>query len=698
MAALFWVGGTGNWSDATNHWATSSGGAPGAGNLPTAADDVTFDTLSNATAYTVTIDATSKVCKSLTMGAPLAGKVTWAGSVQITISGSLNLSGGTAGITRTYTGTLIFNATSGTSIITSNGVTLASPISVTGAGGTVQLADTLNIGSAGITHSAGTLDFNGKTVTIGGYTGSGTSTLTMGAAAVTCSGAWTMVAGQTLTANTATITMSGAGVVFTGGGKTYNNVTFTGAFISGGIGTAIVDTNTFNNLTLTGTAITNGELWLGASQTVTGTFTSTGNSTLNRLLIIPTDTAGSVRLYGTTRTITAAAITMSNTDFINITGAGAGSWTGTSIGDCGGNSGITFTTPVTRYWVATTGGNWGVTTSWSSTSGGGSGSSIPLPQDTVIFDSNSITSGGRVITMNSQRYPGISFNGVLNTPAISWSNTALIFYIVGGLDLTGTSGNPASLHFWGRTSVTLNTNGLVPSPGVTFENQGGTVTLAANLSTGAFTHTIGAFDASTFSVTLTASFTSTGSLTRTLSMGTNTWTLSSSATTPWNIAATGLTLNCNTSTLKFTDTANGAMTIPFGALTYYKIWFSRGASTGTLTLSNAFICNNFTDDGTGAHTITWTKSTTYTFTTFNVSGGSGHVITMNTNTAGTAATLSAASGIISCDWLSIKDSTATGGASWYAGANSTSVSGNSGWIFTAPPSTGKGGTMLLLRV
>jgi hypothetical protein len=37
------------------------------------------------------------------------------------------------------------------------------------------------------------------------------------------------------------------------------------------------------------------------------------------------------------------------------------------------------------------------------------------------------------------------------------------------------------------------------------------------------------------------------------------------------------------------------------------------------------------------------------------------------------------------DYVSLKDSTATGGASFYAGANSTDVSGNTGWTFTAPP-------------
>ena len=54
MATRYWVGGTGNWDTTTTHWSTTSGGSSGA-SVPTSADDVVFDTLSNATGYTVTL-------------------------------------------------------------------------------------------------------------------------------------------------------------------------------------------------------------------------------------------------------------------------------------------------------------------------------------------------------------------------------------------------------------------------------------------------------------------------------------------------------------------------------------------------------------------------------------------------------------------------------------------------------------------
>ena len=58
----YWVGGTGNWSDSTNHWATSSGGTDFHSQLPSEMDTVYFDTNSfNGSDQIVTID-TLAIC------------------------------------------------------------------------------------------------------------------------------------------------------------------------------------------------------------------------------------------------------------------------------------------------------------------------------------------------------------------------------------------------------------------------------------------------------------------------------------------------------------------------------------------------------------------------------------------------------------------------------------------------------------
>lgn len=59
MATRYWVGGSGNVSDAAGHWSATSGGAPGA-SKPGAADDVIVDVNSGTAGFTITVnEATS---------------------------------------------------------------------------------------------------------------------------------------------------------------------------------------------------------------------------------------------------------------------------------------------------------------------------------------------------------------------------------------------------------------------------------------------------------------------------------------------------------------------------------------------------------------------------------------------------------------------------------------------------------------
>jgi len=110
--------------------------------------------------------------------------------------------------------------------------------------------------------------------------------------------------------------------------------------------------------------------------------------------------------------------------------------------------------------------------------------------------------------------------------------------------------------------------------------------------------------------------------------------------------------------------------------------------SGILTINGSGTFTGLAISGTRTKSIKFDapKTTTITTPTF-FSGVSGGVITIASTTASTAATISCASGTVSSDYLSLQDSTATGGASFYAGANSTDVSGNTGWVFTAPPAS-----------
>ena len=146
---LYWVGGTGNWSSTTK-WSTSSGGGSGAA-IPTSLDAVNFDSASNATAYTATIDAgvTLARCASFTMAGPASGNVTFAGSVGIAFHG--NVSFAATGITRTYTGGMQWAGNSSYTF-TTNGVALNSLCTVIGIGSTWALGGAINTTSFSFVH------------------------------------------------------------------------------------------------------------------------------------------------------------------------------------------------------------------------------------------------------------------------------------------------------------------------------------------------------------------------------------------------------------------------------------------------------------------------------------------------------------------------------------------------------------------
>lgn len=207
--SCYWVGGTGNANDTTK-WATTTGGAT-TGGLPAATDDCIFNSLSNALAYTFTVNAAT-TCKNFTTAAPLAGDMTWAGSSTLAVSGNYTLY---ANLIRTYTGTITLNGT-GTFTLTHNGVALSSGMTFNNASGTWILADALTQSStSAITLTAGFLDLatNNVTITYGGAftnTGSTSRRLDMGNNTWTCTSAsncLNLAAGTNLTLNPGTSTM-----------------------------------------------------------------------------------------------------------------------------------------------------------------------------------------------------------------------------------------------------------------------------------------------------------------------------------------------------------------------------------------------------------------------------------------------------------------------------------------------------------
>lgn len=504
---LYWVGGTGNWSSSTK-WSLSSGGASGEAQ-PTSADDVIFDAASNATAYTATIDSNLGArCKTLTMGGPTSGNITWAGSQPMYIHDDISLSGG-ANITRTYTGVIHLCGTGSGLSVNSNGVTLASTINIYSPTAEWVLGSALNIGAGVLTVIYGSIDLDTYNLTAAAISSDYATkrSIDLGSGTATLSSTTPIIFGTTtraldtlvLTKGTSTLTCSSAtALTFAGNGNTFHNVSFTG---TSAVTHTITGANTFNNLTFTAPA-SDGITYisLGANQTISGTLTASGATVLRRLALIS-------NTLGTARTLSVAtyAASAQDTDFrdIRVTG-GAAPLTGTRLGDWGGNTGITTATPKTVYWNLSGTQNW-TATAWAASSGGSpAADNFPLAQDTAIFDDAG--SAGTITVTSTYGLPSIDASARTSAMTLSaGANMTTYGGIVLGSGVT-TSWSTRVLIFSGRGSYNIN-SAAKTMPYILMAAPGGTLTLQASLTTGDTTSTgyfdlqSGTFDLNEYSIT-----------------------------------------------------------------------------------------------------------------------------------------------------------------------------------------------------
>lgn len=392
MANRYFIGtGARNWNDSAN-WSETSGGAGGA-SVPTSADAVILD--ANSGTGTIILDADFN-CLSFDASA-LGAVLTIAGSVFVfNCYGSFT---GNTNLTFNLTGTSYFYSR-GTGTITQGGATLTwNRWYIDGSGITVTNWDNFNIGSAVIYHTNGTWNINGKTISCSQLTnGAGTKTLTYGSGTINTAIYYLFPTGLTLNKDTGTINISGPYPQSFAGKDHYNvNITSAGT-------TTITDSSvTFNNLTRTGGGVVTDLLGFRGSITVTGTLTLTGNNATNYRLLVASNT------IGTARTITCnGSIVAENVDFRDIVVAGtAAPFDASAIpggsGDCGGNSGITFTPAQKQYFKHTSGAvSWSDSTKWFSNEAKTTAGRVPLPQDDVQFDAGSFT-GASTLTVNCPR-------------------------------------------------------------------------------------------------------------------------------------------------------------------------------------------------------------------------------------------------------------------------------------------------------
>jgi len=651
----YWVGGTGNWND-TARWSTSSGGASGA-DLPRSHDTVVFDANSNATAYTATVNAITggNRCKALTIAGPASGDVTLAGNTGLFIHDDITLPA--TGLTRTYNGAITLSGTGAGKTITTNGVTLVSSITVNGVDAEWALGSALNLSASNLTVTNGSIDFDTYNfTTLANVIGSGNNskTIDFGSSTVAVAGisfgsTETERANLTFVAGTSQINSSGLGA-FSGNNKTFYNVSITGTNFSL---FTFNGTNTFNNLTVAGrTSAGISELSLTADQTINGTLTLSAGTNASMRTFVRSSA------IGTTRTLTCAAVAaLTDIDFRDITIAGAAApVSGTRLGDCKGNSGITFVAGANKYWNLAGGGNWSAL-AWATSSGGAvSNDNFPLAQDTCIFEAGSPNSGSTVTIDAAFNIGALNMSArTTNTMTLACSQSPSIYgnWINGtGVTLSGTG----TLTFAGRGSQTITSAGRTFTQEFSINTPGGSVTLqdafeTNRASTTALLLTSGTFDANNYNFTLSAAtngrMSSDGSGTRSLAVGSGTWTIAASGT-PWS--ATSSLVVTGTGTISLTSAS--AKTFAGGGISYSGITLNQGGA-GTLTVSGNNTFANISSTATGAATIAF-GTTTQRVANFTATGTAGNVLTIQGTSATSPCTLiHTGAGDISIDYVTI---------------------------------------------
>jgi hypothetical protein len=312
---------------------------------------------------------------------------------------------------------------------------------------------------------------------------------------------------------------------------------------------------------------------------------------------------------------------------------------------------------------------------------------VPLAQDAITVDERATgTITGDMPRLGS-RVDFSRFAGTF-TPSVSVT-------VYGSLTLSNDPGfswgGTASLILAGRDSQTLTTSGKTIPGILRMEAPNGAYKLQDDLTVGgAFTYTLGAFDANDHDVTLASLSSTTGNNDRTLLMRSGRWTLTGTGTVWATTTNTALTLDPGTSTIVIADTTSATKTFIGNGRTYHDLTFNGGS--GALVMGGSTFATITWAPGS---TVTLTSDTTTTVSDLTAVGTDSQPITVSATTHGTAAALRKFGGTVAADWLVLSDSTATGTAQWFAGHNSIDGGNNLGWQFANPTAGGNAFFMFL---
>ncbi|MDQ3100616.1 MAG: T9SS type A sorting domain-containing protein [Bacteroidota bacterium] len=569
---MYWIGGTGKWTNGMR-WAATSGG-PACNCLPTIQDNVVFDANSfAASGHIVTLNDTA-YCWDMTWTIDVP--VTLTGNSPVSIHGSMVLS---PLLVSTNNGRFHFRSSSLGNTVTTANITINCAIDFDGEG-SWALMDSLKTayGVRDLYFKNGTLNTNDQYISIGRFLSSGNlyRDLQLGSSTIVVrfapnySASWIFAGDNAfLNAGTSHIILLGIGndnyfnARFEGGGMSYARVTFTHPN-----GTAYIEndgpSNHFTCLTFLG----HGRIF-GQNSMDTLTLTQGSSYLLDSVQIINEKLNGvgscglPIRLSGGGFYSDADSMLLQYAWMTNFIAEGTSVFNATNSMDVEGNIGWEFeeVQPKTLYRINGS-GSWNDPNKWSLSSGGPPAGCIPTKFDDVVFDEATSEWPSITVTHPSNPY-GYCNDFLWMVPTSNIGTLQLGFasqlYVYGslmlseGVTITGPTYNLPVIRLRSNAQDATLSGGIITNASIWIEGTG-TYTLLDSLTLGPGSlllrkgglHTNGQF-IQTRNFHINSSYLG-GS--RSLDLGASHIEVTYEGSTAWYVDSTQLSFNAGTSVIR----------------------------------------------------------------------------------------------------------------------------------------------------
>ena len=701
-ADYYWVNNGGNWSDYSNHWATTSGGSTFHTQVPTSNDNVFFDensfSLSNQTVLT---DETNEYCNSMDWSGVLNTPKLQI-SNELYIYGSLTFS---SNMTSYASKGIYFKSDTIGNTITSAGVPLYNDVVFDGIGGEWTLTDSLQANNYGsntdITIKNGILKSGGHAISAQKIITSGTGTTDLTGSNVYIRHWSTYLSTKNDLTNT-TLYLSGSpnsNGNFTSYGTTHNVI------VSSPRQMNVKFTTSVNKLTVAG----NGACLLNDDSSIDSVIVESGKNliigssktlTINNYLSSNGDCSNLSSIKSSANSSTAyivssSTVVVNSTSLQDISVSGDASFVANSSYDLGGNSGWMINQPTNKnyYWIGNS-GNWSDANHWALSSGGSSSGCSPGPNDNVYFDANSFSTSNQQVTLDLlSQCKNMDWSGVLNTPKLQISNE---LYIYGSLTFSSNMTSYASKGIYFKSDTignTITSAGVPLYNDVVFDGIGGEWTLTDSLQANNY--------GSNTDITIKNGILKSGghaiSAQKIITSGTGTTDLTGSnvyirhwstyLSTKNDLTNTTLYLsgspNSNGNFTSYGTTHNVIVSSP----RQMNVKFTTSVNKLTVAGNGACLLN---DDSSidsvivepGSTLIIASGKTLSVDDYLSLNGTSGHPVQLKSNTNGVQGILSQQSKDNCFDYLYLKDINAIGSSTYNAGLGSDNISNNTGWSYS----------------